>query len=364
MPTLIPGHALLLIGPTTARYGRPLDPRTVHVAAWEAPYETIPHNTLRLDHHTVPELVADAVPLFALVPTLDGWLPYTQTSYSGLRSLMLMLDGPPLPDGDPRDLDTLDQWLRTLVQRHRLVGPQANNHQRWFINARPGLELEHKFTLPEQIDIWQLAVHILKRLRGGTIPGWVCEFGNNDGFEEWDFPTHVFAFDQPPGHIAFIPAVDGTWIRREKWDGPGAPLIRREELTSGLLLGAHPDLEAAAKDSAGRSPDWSGGYRRIRYNVMAESPETGHIFSIMVDHCIDLDGRQPDLRQVEVEYVRSRTLRRLPFNADGVMEQLQELIAWTRSYLQVSGVKAVEDDQSKVSWLRSAAPAAEHDRPP
>ena len=172
----------------------------------------------------------------------------------------------------------------------------------------------------------------------------------------------MFAFNDPPGHIAFIPAVDGTWIRREKWDGPGTPLIRRENLTSGLPLGPTPDLEAAATDIVGHTPAWQGGYRRIRYNVMLESPATGHIFSIMADHCVDLGGRRPDLRQVEVEYVRSRTLRRPPTTADGLMEQLHQLIDWTRTHLERSGVPTVEDHQSKLSWLRCSAVTP--DRPP
>ncbi|MEO3860487.1 hypothetical protein [Acrocarpospora sp. B8E8] len=88
---------------------------------------------------------------------------------------------------------------------------------------------------------------------------------------------------------------------------------------------------------------WQGGYRRIRYNVMLESLHTGHIFSIMFDRCIDLSAVRGDLFQVEVEYIRSRTLRRLPHEADGLAEQWEDLVSWTRAFLVQAGAKSIEN---------------------
>jgi hypothetical protein len=47
----------------------------------------------------------------------------------------------------------------------------------------PGLEIEHKFTLPPGSDIWRLAVRTHQLLKGGGLAGWICEHGNNGGFE-------------------------------------------------------------------------------------------------------------------------------------------------------------------------------------
>ncbi|WP_431929935.1 hypothetical protein [Nonomuraea jabiensis] len=355
------GRAVVLIGPPGVRHGMLANPGAVRAVEWTAPCRGQAGNTLLLDHQKLPELAAGEVPLFAAVASPGGgWMPYTRTAYCEARSLMLALDGPALAFGDPDEPATVQAWADDLVSRHRQVGPQVTNHQRWFVNARPGLEIEHKFTLTEQGDIWPLAIGVLDALHSGQIPGWVPEYGNNDGFEEWDFLNHLFAFDEPAGHVAFIPAVDGTWIIREKWGPPDTPRVRAEKLTSGVQLGPEPDLESLVWKRYQLRPVWRGGYRRIRYNVMLESPHTGHIFSIMLDHCVDLDGRRDDLHQVEVEYVRSRTLRRPPAEHDALMEQLEELIAWTRTYLR-DHVKTREDHLAKISWLR---PAADPDRPP
>lgn len=353
-----PSRAVVIAGPADVRYGLAAEPRALRAIPWQAPAGAWERNTLHLDQELLPTLQG-GMPLFAAVHGPEGWRPYTQTAFTPKRSLLLALDGPPLVPGHPDDPQTLQQWATDLTCRHRQAGPQATNHQRWFINARPDEEIEHKFTLTGgRCNTLELALGVLHELQTGQIPGWVPEYGNNDGFEEWNFLNHLVAFDAPDGHIAFIPAVNGTWIVREKWGPPAGRRIRPEKLTSGVVLGPDPDLESEAWRMYQVKPAWRGGYRRIRYNVMLESPRTGHIFSIMFDHCVDLDGNRPDLRQVEVEYVRSRTLRSNPTQA--LMEQFDELTVWTRNYLR-NRVNAVEDQLAKIGWLR---PAAAANRPP
>nr|MDQ2816282.1 hypothetical protein [Actinomycetota bacterium] len=125
-----------------------------------------------------------------------------------------------------------DLGFETVVVRLR-------GHQRWFVNARPGLEIEQKFTLAGRPDIWLLAARTRDLVAAGAINGWIPEHGSNGGFEQWDFLSHIYEIAGPEaerGYIAFIPAVDGSWGIRRKWFTADA-VIRREQLTGGLDLG-------------------------------------------------------------------------------------------------------------------------------
>jgi hypothetical protein len=47
--------------------------------------------------------------------------------------------------------------------------------------------------------------------------------------------------------------------------------------------------DEVVRDRFAVEPAWSATYRRLRYNVMLESLDTGHIFSIMFDRCVATD---------------------------------------------------------------------------
>lgn len=190
-------------------------------------------------------------------------------------------------------------------------------------------------------------------VKTGDLPGWVCEHGNNGGFEQWDFANHLFEITEPEperGYIAFIPAIDGrSWIiRRKRYDRDQE--IRREELTNDVRLGLHPDLRQVIRDRYGLTPAWGAIYRRVRYNVMLESLATGHVYSIMYDRCTTDQPGVPPLVQAEIEYLRSRTLRAAP--RDDVLAGLGQLTDWTRDLLRRETVSFAEDHLSKLTWLR------------
>ncbi|MFF0345205.1 hypothetical protein [Kribbella sp. NPDC004875] len=154
------------------------------------------------------------------------------------------------------------------------------------------------------------------------------------------------------GYIAFIPAVNGTWIIRRKRFSADAEM-RHEDLIEGLMLGPNPDLPAVIADRWGLRPAWGKVYRRVRYNVLLESLASGHVFSIMLDRCTERAGLVDPLHQVEVEYVRTRTLR--PVDLGLLRNEYEQLVAFTREFLASHGVASLEDHWSKLSWLRPAA---------
>jgi hypothetical protein len=365
VPTAIPAthdQAVLVMGPASVRHEPQAIAPAVATLAVAVPADRQPRNTIVLDFSHLPDSLpggGDQAPLFVLTPVRDGWQPYTQVSFTGTDALFIALDGPPVR-GDPGDSKALDEWVADLSARHRAHAAQLNNHQRWFVNARPGLEIEQKFTLAGQPDIWLLAARTRDLAAAGDIDGWIPEHGNNGGFEQWDFLNHIYEITSPEperGYIAFIPAVDGSWIIRRKWFTADA-VIRREELTGGLDLGPDPDLRSVIRDRYGLAPSWAGCYRRVRYNVLLESLRSGHVFSVMFDRCTNSAGRVPDLHQAEVEYIRSRMISRRP--GDELMEEFGQLCAWTAQALDGYGVNAARNDLSKLTWLRPAA----QDRPP
>jgi hypothetical protein len=349
---------MLLFGSAVSRHDPSHDPDMV--GAVQLSIEASPDvNTIVLDAAALTSThrnTHDLAPLFVLTRSPQGWHPYTQMSYTGIDALFVALGGPPLV-GDPNHESTWRRWTRELSVRHGQHGAQINNHQRWFINLLPGVEVEHKFTISCPSDIWTLAVNTLRSVASGELADWIPEHGNNGGFEQWEFLNHTYEITAPSserGYIAFIPAVNGSWIIRRKWFESDTE-IRREELTDGIDLGATPDLPAVIADRYGLIPSWSGCYNRVRYNVLLESLQSGNVFSIMYDRCTDTADTVPPLFQVEVEYIRSRTL--LPASDSARNQMMQEFTKVTEHARQIlcdHGVAAVEDHQSKLTWLRSS----------
>lgn len=363
-PGVVPGYdqAVLVTGPASVRHEPDATALAVAALAVAVPADSQPRNTVVLNLSSLADSFPGGdgqAPLFVLSPAEGGWRPYTLVSFTGKDALFIALGGPPV-EGDAGDSRVISGWVADLSARHRAHAARLNNHQRWFVNARPGLEIEQKFTLAGRPDIWLLAARTRDLVAAGAVDGWIPEHGSSGGFEQWDFLSHIYEIAAPEaerGYIAFIPAVDGSWGIRRKWF-TGDAVIRREELTGGLDLGPDPDLRAVIRDRYGLAPSWGGCYRRVRYNVLLESLRSGHVFSVMFDRCTDVAGLVPDLHQAEVEYIRSRVISARP--ADDLMDEFGQLCDWTRQFLDGCGVNAEQNNLSKLTWLRQAG----QDRPP
>jgi hypothetical protein len=351
--------AIVLCAPAAIRHDPfPDAPASAHVIPGCSDGIQAGANTIIVPARLVPAVVpgpagqSSLQPAFLLWPTGRGsWRPYTLMSYTGDDLLYIRLPGPPVR-GTSGSADHRARWAADLSARHRAHGGQLNNHSCWLRNLLPGLEAEHKFTLPPGADIWDLAVTTHRHVRAGAIDGWICEHGNDGGFTQGDYTGHLFAITRPAserGYIAFMPAIDGPGylIRRKRYIRD--QVLRREDLTPAPELTADPSgLSQVIRDRYGLTPAWGATYRRVRYNVMLESLRTGHIFSIMYDRCTA--EHAADLVQAEVEYVRSRTL--YPSSQRQVLSQLTELRDWTRDLLTKRGITHMEDQMSKLTWLR------------
>jgi len=295
-------------------------------------------------------------PLFYLARVHDGWRPYTQVLYTPAELLFMFL-GDEVLTGDPLDETTARAWFSQLSERHRRYSAQLNNHQRFFAVHRPDEEIEHKFTLAAELDIWSLATRLLAAVTAGNLPGWIGEYRNE--FEQWDFFNHLYEIAEPAaerGYVSFIPAVDGSWIIKRKWFAQDQP-IRREQRDRGVVLPADADLEGEITARFGITPAWGVSFRRVRFDINVESLRTGHGYSVMFDRCTTMTGPSAVLQQCEVEYLRSRTLRRID-DAE-LLAEFGLLCDWVRDWLHDQRVDVVEDHLSKLSFLRRTTNHAE-----
>ena len=144
----------------------------------------------------------------------------------------------------------------------------------------------------------------------------------------------------------------GTWIIRRKRFIADAEM-RYEDLIEGVVLGPNRDLPAKIADRWGRgrpgerSTEGSG-------TTSCWSHWPPEMFSRSCStRCTDRAGLVHPLHQVEVEYIRTRTLRPVDFSL--LHSEYQQLVAFTCEFLVSHGVASLEDHWSKLSWLRPAA---------
>ncbi len=311
-------------------------------------------------------------PLFYLAPQGDGrgWHTYSQVRRAP-GGLLFVATGGPAGTGEPAAVNgartgtevglpvgrSSARWCVEAARRHRVHALALNNHQCCFQTHRPDQEIEHKFTLPDDVDPWRLANELLAAVCGGLLPGWIGEYRNE--FEQWVFDNHLFAIDTPAverGYVSFIPAADGRWIVKRKWfdrDGP----VRREQRWRGVDLPDGVDLAGEVTARFGVTPEWGGSFRRVRYDVNVESLRTGHGYAVMFDRCTlptdpsSMSGAEVVLVQCEVEYLRSRTV--LPVDEEMLMGEFAWLVDAVRRWLGAQGVRTVEDHRSKLTFLRA-----------
>src|SRR5260370_21578479 len=134
------------MGPASVRREPAAVAPAVAALAVAVPADRQPRNTIVLDFSHLADSFPGGygqAPLFVLSPAGGGWQPYTLVSFTGTDALFIALDGPPVP-GDPGDSRAVSGWVADLSALHRLHAARLNNHQRWFVNVRPGLEIEQK----------------------------------------------------------------------------------------------------------------------------------------------------------------------------------------------------------------------------
>ncbi|QIZ37934.1 hypothetical protein [Saccharopolyspora sp. ASAGF58] len=288
------------------------------------------------------------VPLFYLAvdPDADGFAVhvYSQIRFPGPDACFLRITDKPLRTSNVEDLD----WLPTVLEYHQQHAQFLNSHERHFQKWRPEQELEFKYTLDAEADIYRLAVDVRHAIHDGQLPDFMLRYRHE--FECWDVLNVLFEVTGPPdqrGYVSFIPTSDGAYVQKQKWFTDDA-VRRRERVTYGVVLDT--SLEDYVQSELGLQTRALPSFRRVRYDVNLESARTGTCFGIMFDRCTLLDAPERTLVQCELEYTRSRTLS--PPTEHDVFSDMEAVACWLETFLGHREPGVQRGVYSKLSFLR------------
>jgi hypothetical protein len=232
---------------------------------------------------------------------------------------------------------------------------KVNNYLCFRVKLLPDVELEHKYTLTGDPDVYALARETLAMAADGGLAGWVVEF--REEIQAWDFLNHVYAIEEPEseaGYVSFIPTTDGKHTVKRKIftvDTDERPELRNR----GVDVGG--DFEAHIRDVMHLIPAWHASFRRVRYDVSVESIETGNVFGIAYDRSTIIDDagqRVPgldELSQCEIEYIYSQSLA--PIGFDVVRDDLAQLRVLVSDYFDRRQIENYQTHESKLTYLRN-----------
>ncbi len=289
----------------------------------------------------------DRQPLGLLRPARDGsfQLYAHVNSYHG-QVRFLKLPSSPVPSAQAVG------ELFAGIDEHFL---RLNNYLCYRVKLRPDVELEHKFTLTGDPDIFSLAQDTLRHAAAGGLPGFIVEF--REEIQQWDFLNHVYAIEEPAeqaGYVSFIPTTDGRCTVKRKLFT--ADIDERPELRNrGVQVGT--DLDAHVRGELGLTPAWHASFRRIRYDISVEAIDSGNVFGIAFDRStiIDESGRRiagpPELVQCEIEYIYCQALTGADW--DAVRADLVSLRTSLSDYFDQRGIDNYQRHESKLTFLRN-----------
>lgn len=289
----------------------------------------------------------DRQPLGLLRPAGDGGFQlYAHVDTYAGHVRFLKLPTAPVPPAE-----AVSQLLAG-IDEHFL---RVNNYLCYRVKLRPDVELEHKFTLTGDPDVFQLAQETLRHAAAGGLAGFVVEF--REEIQQWDFLNHVYAIEEPAeeaGYVSFIPTTDGRCTVKRKLftaDVDERPEIRNR----GVEVGS--DLAAHVRDELGLTSAWHASFRRIRYDISVEAISSGNVFGIAFDRStiIDEAGRRvpglPELVQCETEYIYCQALTGADW--DSVRADLVSLRTALSDYFDQRGIGNYQRHESKLTFLRN-----------
>lgn len=284
-------------------------------------------------------------PFIALVPETDQIAFYHHLAIGRRGSLYVAYKR--LPHSGQ---ELLAQNILALIKASRdawQVARRSFNNARWYSKWRPEMEMERKYTFSQPVNTWALLQKIYRQICDGRLEGFIPEF--NDEFQIWDYDNYMFQVLGPAaeaGYISFIPQSDGRMtVKRKRFLEDSE--IRQETLTAHVELSL-AQTEAYAKKECGDQIRALPPFRRKRFDVNLESLETGNVFGIFLDICRPLDDDQHALYQCEVEYLRSRTMGPIHH----VVEEYEQVCAFTKTFLMTEQTSFVEGYYSKLSFLQ------------
>lgn len=311
--------------------------------AWHLPGEAFVESLRGL---RAPD-AAELTPLYVLTETESGVHGWVRVRTDLDQTLFVRVTENPALGSIDQDLAAVVAEVRAAHRQHSLF---LNNHQCYYRTMFDGEEIEHKYVLDPETDIWGSTVRLYRSLREGAVPGFAMEFG--DEFQTWDYLNHLYDVPAPPteqGYISFIPLSTGGYTVKRKWFAEDS--VRRGERHY-KELGEVTDRRAYLKDRFGVEVHKLPSFRRVRYDVNIESLRTGHLYGIYFDHSRLVDHPEIALVQCELEYIRTRSV--LVTDEADVFDELEQLAQWLEGFLASEGLCTTRGTYSKLSFLRDA----------
>lgn len=279
---------------------------------------------------------------------LNGQLAKCYSVVLSLAKKMIFLKCGQVSIGESEMLDMHSTFVNIYTETHSTNRLALDNHDADYQKFHADNEIEYKLNINQPLNIWAETKRIYSAIVAEKISGFVLQ--PQDEFNQWKFNNYLFEVTSPQeavGYVSFISCPDDTYVIKQKIYAKDA-LERIELRTKGVRLNGKTMLEVLHE----RFPDYTfiahSPFSRERYDVNIESLETGNIYSIMFDHCRLLDDVTYELRQCEIEYLKSRSVLLL----HDVNEELDKLYEFTKKHLRVCDITYEETFYSKLTYLK------------
>lgn len=244
--------------------------------------------------------------------------------------------------------DPLDWGLSEIAKADRMITEMSS-----FVTHDEGVEIEQKLTILRDADIWSLA-HALKDAIGGHhFPNWLPDVGNE--FSRFSQQVQLFEVIGNPGergYVSFIARPDGKFLVKRKYFDQDQ-LRRREEFRFDVELSNLTFDEYLKEEFPSLQFREMPEFSRQRFDINLESAVTGHCYGIELDEVVVPAEGLATLRQIEIEYYKSRIHHGLDLGT--VEHQLHELVGQVQVFAADYGVLAEPGYLSKLTFLKSMA---------
>lgn len=251
----------------------------------------------------------------------------------------------------PADIG-LSDLVATALAHATALQDRVRMESDGFLTYEEGVEIEQKITLLDEASIWALTKEMWTALENREFPGFITDPGYE--LTRWHLVQHNFEVLAPAdrsGHYAFQLRPNGKYHLKMKTFPEDA--LRRSERFRWDVEVPGNDFEAyLTREFPDLRFERLPSFRRTRFDLNVQSVITGHYFGIETDELTLSDAGGQRLRQVEIEYLKTRWHAGMdPSSIDSEMNRLVDLLT---AFLAERGITSERGFYSKLSFLRDS----------
>lgn len=293
----------------------------------------------------VSSLGPDYGPIGLLRRHDDGTADILVPSISGASSSTLYVRIAEYGASGSDELDATAALSRIQTLRHSVLDDLW--HYRKF---EAGTEIEQKITVFGDTTAWQTTVELYRAFTSSATGPYRLEYGDElQRCQRSNLLYEVLGPTEQRGYISFIPAPTGAVSVKRKIFGEDA-LRRLEHVQRGVDLGGLTPRAWLKQNESALQTRLLGAFERTRFDLNIECVDTGHVFSVMSDESTVRTMPSEVLRQLEIEYVRTRVHDQM--DPSTIDDELADLTSFVISVLKANSAQFEETFYSKLSFLR------------